>query len=296
MLIRRSLLATALVAGTMTAATSPTASAEIHVRAGLSCATDVLGFTPKQKFRYRSVENNKVLINRRSDNSLPFRPTSATFVKGGKIDETTWRDTFATLNSDGKPRLVQVETHSADDTMTLTHEKMKNSSSFPGRLVADSGNPRHEYIVDREGNLERWVIHRTDEGRLSWDDPVLLSRKMGNLTTLTWRSRYEIGGVKKDVLWATTRAGALMQLQVPAAKPKALEVTVVKKHGFRNVTGLSAGDCNRKVVMGSLIMLEPSKNRARWVTIANEAAPRAANVRDRGLVEAELNWRLHATL
>jgi hypothetical protein len=291
--LRRTLLAVSL-AGALTTVV-PATAADVSARSGLRCEGLVVGFDSAQRLVMRTFENRAVLRSRRADTAVPFTPSSMSFVYGEHVDETTHRNTMATLTAEGRPRVVRNLSYTDSDSIVVTTEKMLNPAGFNGRLLADSWTNK-DFIVDRAGNLKRWQMYRdTETGRLFWDDPILLSRDMARLKTLTFHSRYTIGGVKKDVLWATTKAGALLQLQIPVGRPKALRVTTVKRSGFKKVTALSSGWCNNRPFIASLVVIEPGENRARWITVRDQARPKASNFVDHGRVARDLNWRLHAT-
>ena len=115
---------------------------------------------------------------------------------------------------------------------------------------------------------------------------------MRGLTTLAWDARTSVGGVKTDLLWATTKAGALKQIQIPVEDLSGSKVIMVKRTGFKDVTALSASFCNDEATHASLIAIEATNNRARWFTLEDQTTPETSNLINHGLIGKGLRLAL----
>ena len=162
------------------------------------------------------------------------------------------------------------------------------------RLVAGSGR-YYVYGIDSHGNLKRWTRLQDSAGNVWFGSPKLVARHMGGLKTLSYSWTYQINGGWKDVLYGTTRGGALKQVRIPWRSPGNVKITTIKKTGFAAYTGLSLSICNNNAKYLSIIAIDRVHNKARWYTLPGALAPRGSNLVRRGLVARSADWRLHAT-
>jgi hypothetical protein len=292
MLLRRTTMATA--ACTLALAALPTATAAAAAgtaaRAALTCKGGVIGFSQDGHLVNRGVTNKKVIADNLSTNTVAFNPTGFTFQGGTQVDGG-FEQLMTTINTDGQARTIRVLYGPDNGPATITSVANMRNRNFDGRLLAGSGSSK-DFILDKAGTLKLYQTYAETTGRLFWAKPVVVRRNLGGLTSLVFFGRLTVDGVKKDILWATTRHGALLQLQVPARQVTKAKVIVVKKRGFKNVTGISPSACNKTATIGSLVALQGTKNQAHFYTIKNQTHPLASNLVDHGLFPAGNDWNI----
>ena len=256
------------------------------------CETSVIGVLPSGKLVDRWVTNTALNKDRVSTDPLPFAVNSMVWTGTDKTDggAVTQINTFT---SRARPRNIDVTGQDSSAALTVKVSKVY-ARSFGPRLVAGSGR-YYVYGVDSRGNLKRWTRQRDSAGNLWFDTPKLVARHMGGLKTLSYSWTYKIDGGWKDVLYGTTRSGALKQVRIPWRRPANAKVTTIKKTGFASYTGLSLSFCNDNVRYLSITAIDRVNNRARLYTLPGALTPRGANLVRRGLVARGSDWRLHAT-
>ncbi|HET7736916.1 MAG TPA: hypothetical protein VFK52_13135 [Nocardioidaceae bacterium] len=290
---RRRALAVLSVVSSLTFTTLLPAEAATPQRAaGLTCSTGVRGFTADGKMVSRGFANATLKSDKISGNSLPVVPRGISILSGKEI-EGGFSETYTSINPDGRARLITLTQLTASETTTVSAKNMKNSG-FYQRLLT-SADSYYEYMVDGRGVLRRFTTTQDQRGRISFEDPVVVRRKLGSLKSLTYAGAMRINDLRTDLLWGTTKKGALVQLRIPVKKLGQSSLRVVKRGGFADVTGLVPSYCNNKVSHVSLIAVEAANNRARWFTLRDQATPKAANLVNHGLIGEGLNWRIRST-
>ncbi len=258
-----------------------------------TCRAEVGGLTSGNKFLSRTVENGKVLKQKLTATSLPYRAGqmgifSATTISGG------WRTAFTVIANDGRPRLLTVTNRDASGTLQYSSKTMLNRN-FQPRLFTNSGG-YHVFALDSLNRLQRLTTYRDARGNLVFDNQQLVLRRMGNLKTLSFYNRQKVAGVNTDLLYATTKGGALVQIRVPVRRPGNAKVVTIKRAGFAQYTGLSLSSCGSDRATAYIIGVNATDNVARSYVLVRQAQPSAANLTGRGLVLGRYGWKLHAVL
>jgi hypothetical protein len=268
------------------------ASTGVAVAATPRCETSVVGVLPSGRLVDRWVKNTGLKKNHVSTDPLPFSVTNMVWTGFEKITGGGKYHVNA-FGAGTRPRNLDVTRLDASTDLTVNVTKTYQRSFRP-RLVAGSGR-YYVYAVNKSGNLKRWTRRHDSAGNLWFDTPKLVARNMGGLKTLSYSWTYKIDGGWKDVLYGTTRGGALKQIRIPWRRPANDKVTTIKKTGFASYTGLSLSFCNNNTNYLSIVAIDRTHNRARWFTMPRALTPCAANLVRRGLVAQGSNWRLHAT-
>lgn len=270
-----STVATALVI--LTSATPTTAATTLR------CESVVGGVTPSQRMRFVNVVNGKVVKTRATTTPLPFDPSATAFKSFQGTASTVTVGTYA-IHPSGTPRVIGTRYAPSGTSMTWTSRPTTLTGFLP-RLFAGSGY--HYFTVSDTG-----VLHRVDE---NLRNPKGIGTGYGNLTAIQWASAYSIQGVGSyDILYATTDAGALLQIQVPFSNPAAEKVVTLRTTGFTGVTGLSTGWCNESPFHHTINAIFGGEKRATWTTVTRAPEATWKNTTVRGAVSSGYDWRLHA--
>lgn len=284
---RAAVVALGLAASGVVVATSSPAQA-----ATPSCWTGVTGVASNGKLVERTVHGTKVTETKTSATAFPVPAESIVFLRSTQISGGYTQHLHVYVPG-RRPAIVDVTSLDASPNLTATvagHYK----SAFGGRHIADSGS-YYAYGLDASGNLKRWTRFQDGGGNLYFGAPRIVARGQGGLKTLSYQWSFKKDGVWRDVLYGTTRAGALKQFQVRWNAPAKPKITVLRKTGFANVTGLSMSACGSSASYASLIAIDRTHNRARWYTLRSSFTPKSSNLVNRGLVAPGADWRLHAT-
>ncbi len=169
------------------------------------------------------------------------------------------------------------------------------TTGFTPRLFA-MGSAGPQVVALEGGVLRQYKIRLDADNHLVMVNPRVALRHMDGLKTLSWYSRQLVGGVKKDIFYATTKAGALKQIRVPVANPGNANVLTVKRTGFDAFTGLSLGRCGDTPATAMIVGINANANRARWFTLGSQLSPSAGNLTDRGLAAEGRNWQIRPTV
>ena len=291
---RRTVLATvAAVAAVVSTLASGVVAAPATAATEVTCRAEVGGLTSGNKFLSRTVENGKVLKQKLTATSLPYRAGqmgifSFTTISGG------WRTAFSVIANDGRPRLLTVTNRDGSNTLQYSSKTMLNRN-FQPRLFTNSGG-YHVFALDSLNRLQRLTTYRDSRGNLSFGNQQLVLRRMGNLKTLSFYNRQKIAGVNTDLLYATTKAGALVQVRVPVGRPGSAKVVTIKRAGFAQYTELSLSSCGSDRSTAYIIAVNATDNLARSYVLARQAQPSAVNLTGKGLVLGRYSWKLHAVL
>lgn len=259
-----------------------------------TCSGFVSGFDGDEHAVERRVEDGRVTqVEQSRDRFGPWSVRSASVWSSRSVGTNSVEIVYAVLGSDDRPRWVRV---TDPDTTTTTQPLRIDATRFRGeltdRLIAQA-HGYYRYTLDRRGELVRRTTYQTSDGHLYYGGAHVLLDGLRGLTTLTAASldRVVLDGRKTDLLWATTRDGALLQVQVPA-HARARVVTVAPT-GFEGVDGLSPMNCTASDET-MFVAVDRQPGTARWYTITDWTHPSAANLVDHGDVVAERPWHLHA--
>lgn len=276
------------------AAGALTATAGAAAAATPTCRTWVVAVTPSGRLMEREVTNTRIIVEKQTAAALPYRVDWLGNAGQSERTGATRLDHFTAFTAGQRPRALDIEAVDSSTTLTVKPSPNTYASGFPARLPAESSS-YYRYGVDKRGNLKRWTWFG-DGTRLWFGDPKLVARHMGGLKTLTFDWATKRDGRWVDVLYATTRSGALKQIQVPLKKPSRARIVTLERTGFAAYSAVSPSVCNRSGSHASLIYVDAKHNLARWYTVSRQFTPKSSNVVRRGLVGRGAEWRLHAVL
>lgn len=279
-----------LVTGTTPATAASTAKSTAAV--GLECGVNVFGVLPNGRFIRRELDGVDVVRQTRSS-PLPYRPRSIGFfgyrdIRGGI------KTTFQAIVRDGRPRLLTITEHDASRRTTFSSRRMLNRQ-FEPRLFTNSGGA-HVFAVDRDNTLRRYVTYGTDRGRFFFDGARRVLRDARRLKTLTFYGRTNVGGVRTDILLATTRSGALRRIDVPVRRPGQTTTSRISGRGFGRYTGLSVGYCDYHVSTGFIVAIDARRSVAHRFILTNARDASSDRLSSGRRVARDYNWRVRATL
>lgn len=290
---RRTVLAVVTAAASALFTVGVTAAADTASAAGLTCRAALVGVNGAGRFVERNMRNGTVLGQKQSTTALPFGVTNLGFFGQASISGGV-KTKFTTITPGGRPRILTVKDLDASSTLTYTSRRMSNTRFSP-RLFTNSGG-YHVFALAGSGDLKRLVTYRDSNGDVYFGDARLVLHNMGGLKTLSFYNRQSIGGVNTDILYATTKAGALKQIRVPVKRPGRARTITVKRSGFATYTGLSLGRCNQDAANAYIIGIDAPDNLARYYVLTRQARPSATNLSLKGRAGTGVSWRLHATL
>ena len=268
----------------LVAAPAPAVAAEQD----LTCRSAAVGVLPNGKLLQRHLENGRQVGVKTTGAELPFRPTTLGGAGWEEIDGG-YRQYYVATASDGRPRVLVVTDKDARRTMSARAVRFA-TTGFTPRLLG-MGVVGSELLA-LEGSVLRQYKIRSSENGPVLRNPRVAKRNMDRLKTLSWYSRQPVGGAKTDIYYATTKAGALIQIRVPVRNPGDTKVVRVKRTGFKPYTGLSLSYCNDSRANALIVGVNAKGNLARWFTLERQLAPRPANLTNQGLAAEGKNWRL----
>lgn len=254
----------------------------------LDCPTAIFSVDSNGRLGYDEVDNDKVTKSSRSKKKLGFDVTG-----WGYYDSAKRTIKFDAVTDQGTPRRVSA-TVSTKGKIALTGSTKYAQGTFKPRLFADNYG-FYAYTVDKQGKLARWILTRYPNGRVKFAQKVTLGSGFDDLTSLQSSAIYKIKGSEREVLYATTAAGALVQLVVPVKKPTALKQKTLVSTGYAGVSEISWTYCNDKGDYHSLIAVDGTAGTATWTTIkdALDGKPKAVL---QGPVSGGKGWDLVAAV
>ncbi|HET7736915.1 MAG TPA: hypothetical protein VFK52_13130 [Nocardioidaceae bacterium] len=283
--MRRTLIAVGLVSGLLTVP-QPALQA-----AGIVCNTFVAGVTPDRHILFRDVTNRRVYDEIVSEEARNKMPTAMTYY--GARDEAGKRlAEFDVYVPSTRTRRLQASWAEGGDAFSV--KELWTESSFWYSKVAASSGTYYVYGVDYSGRLRQWTRYRNDRRSVFVDTPKTIARNMGGIKTLVFNHSRRFDGVRVDVLYGTTRKGALLQFRIPWRKPENAKITTIRRTGFAKFTGLSTSSCNRTTDHLSIIAINAKANTAKWFTMRNQMKPSGKNLVNRGLIAKDADWRITA--
>jgi hypothetical protein len=268
----------------LVATPAPAAAAEQD----LTCHSGASGVLPNGKLMERKLENGRQVGVKTSGAELPFRPTTIGYAGWEEVDGGLRRYYVASAR-DGRPRFLVVTDKDARRTLDVRAARFA-TTGFTPRLMG-IGFVGSELLALEGSVLRQYKIRSSDNGPVL-RNPRVAKRNMDRLKTLSWYSRQPVGGVTTDIYYATTKAGALIQIRVPVRNPGETKVVRVKRTGFKPYTGLSLSYCNDTRATALIVGVNAKGNLARWFTLERQLAPRPANLTNHGLAAEGKNWRL----
>jgi hypothetical protein len=257
-------------------------------RARLVCITGVVGVDAKRRVRYDTVRNGKVVDATRSNDRLGFRVTGWGLYESVSSDQAR-QLVLNSVTTRGIPQQVRITLSRKGRITNLGSRKIRNRS-FEPKLFAD-GYGYYAYVVER-GKLLRYSLFRYPDGHFEYGGKLKIDAGFGDLTSLQVTTYTQIKGVTKEVLYATTEAGELLQLQVPVKKPGRLKVRTLATTGYAGVTEMSWTLCNGDRDHIGLVAIDPAAGTATWTTVKDPyGRPRTTF---RGEITGGADWNLSA--
>jgi|GEM_PF-4754291 len=264
-------------------------------REALSCHDLVTGFDADGHVVLRFITNGDMAREVVTERSFGFDVLDATMEGVSEGTEGGIDMNIGTISRDGRPRWVYVDVYGEP---IRGHTSFAQAKPFarrtPQQRLLTEAASYFVYMVDTRGRLNRWTTFETETGPYYYGKPMLIRRGMKGLRSLEWNGTMKVQGRRTDLVWATTRAGALIQIQIPVRKPEKNRVLFVKRRGFADVSGLSAGVCNNDKDIASLVTVERSNDRAKWFTLRRQTAPRSSPLVAQGRVARTSSWELRA--
>lgn len=193
------------------------------------------------------------------------------------------------------PRRYSVRDITAEPNLTLQPGPAYGPGTFNPRLVAGSGR-YYVYTIGNSGDLLRFTRLKDSAGRYYYGLAKVVERNMSGFRTLSYYASYQLGGKWTDFLYGTTATGALKQIRIPWSAPSDQAIRTEASSGFAGTTGLSLSFCNQNDNYLSVVAINRSTGQARWFTKAGVLQSSGGAVIDRGLIQPDADWRLHATL
>jgi len=289
MLIRKRTLSLLAAATLAASALVATAGAPV-ANAVLSCDTLVSSVNAENRILYRYVENDTV-VKEKTSKVISGSMDALLGSYGGEI-EGGYQVVNIAYRYGTKPRYLRITNLDDSPTLGVTALSSTYTHVFNANLVANSGSYYVYGVSPSTGNLVRWTRVLDQPGKYMYVNPTVVARYMSGLKTLTYAWTFKVDGVYRDFLVATTKSGALKQIQVPHVKPAAEKQVTLATSGFADVTGVSPSFCNDNPRHLSLLTVNGTQGH--WYTLPSQTAPTLYPLVDRGLIAGEHDWNLHA--
>jgi len=265
------------------------AGAVESARQARSCSAVVTAIDAQQRVRQLEVQNADIVKDRASA-PLKFKGYQQGLVAAKDTDTGTviWT---RVVTRDGRPRTLEIRSKDADAENLTVDKTPFAMDGFEPALFTTSFSGAEVFSFSG-GNLARWTTYRRSNGSGLYFANRIALRSGLKLKTVAYAGRPTINRVKTDVLFATTKGGALLTIHVPVNKPANTKVRVVKRTGFRRYTGLSTATCGR--AFGILFI--DRGDLAHMYSITHVLNPSAGDVTREYRVGADFGWSLTATV
>lgn len=266
----RATIALALAAATLTVA-GPASAMPVdgppHASKGkLTCFAGVVGAEADGRVRYDSIKNGKVTDSVRSKGKVGF-PVTAWGYYDSKVTKAGGRVLqLDAIAKNGVPRQVTI-TQAKSGKVTAIRSTAFRQSNFEPDLFTE-GYGFYAYTMDR-GVLKQWTLTRLRSGGLKYTTPVKIGSGYADVTSLQVTNIFEVKGVLKEVAFATTADGALLELQIPQKKPRKTKVKQLADTGYAGVTEMVWSICNNDGQHIYLAAIDPVADVATWTTVKN---------------------------
>ncbi len=262
-----------------------------------TCRVRVVGLDAGAHVVSRMVVNGAVSAAKASPGALPVDLDALGFYslrQGG--GSTTLR--YVAVAADGVPRLVTVIDTGGSANLDVSTTSL-DQTGFSPRLFADASDYR-AYTVSAQGVLTQWYLTERRDGTTRFAHRTRLGAGYGDLAALQYGFRLDAAGKAKDVLYATTTAGALRQIAVPIASPRQEKAVTLKAKGYLGDTELSVGVCDKDVDHPVIVSVDPTQDVATWTEVRNAGRGTGARTVKRGTVTGpgggSADWVLHAVV
>jgi hypothetical protein len=292
---RTTLLSSLALAATTLALAGPATAMPDHgehgpaAKAGLTCYAGVVGAESDKHVRYDSIKNGKVTGSVRSKARLGFPVTA-----WGFFDLTSTKSGGAVLRLDavaknGVPRQVSITQDKKGKIIALGSTAFDQKSFEPDLFT--EGDGYYAYTIDN-GVLKQWVTTRLRNGKLKYTHPVKIGNGYDAVTALQATYIYKDKGVVKEIAYATTSEGALLQLDIPQKKPQKTKTKVLADTGYAGVTELVSSFCNEDREHIWLAAIDPAADTATWTTVKDVLGKPTATLQ--GEITGSKGWDLTA--
>lgn len=259
-------------------------------KAKLTCYAGLVGAEADRHVRYDAIKNGKVTDSFRSKGRLGFPVTA-----WGYFDATETKSGGRILRLDaiaknGVPRQVTI-TQEKSGRITGLRATAFGQSGFKPDLFSE-GYGFYAYTIDK-GVLKQWSLTRLRSGKLKYTNPVKIGAGYDEVTSLQVTNTFKVKGVLKEVAFATTADGALIELQIPQKKPQKTKVRTLADTGYAGTTELVWSICNNDLEHIWLAAIDPSADLATWTTIKDVVGKPEATLQ--GEITGGKGWDLTAT-
>jgi hypothetical protein len=273
----------ALAIAALLAATAVTPPVDPAPRAHAACQTVVLGFDSDHRLRRDTLVADRVVRTTRSSKGLKAEVTAGGFYDRSHLD---------LVSRDGVPRSVTFRSNRKK--LRATQVDKFDQDGFAPRLFAENYT-FYAYSITR-GTMRRWGVIRSRNGHLRFVPSGVVGNGFRDVTSLQASVFAKVHGVPSELLYATTRSGALWQIVVPLNGPRRARVVTLATAGYEGTTELAWSACSPRGKDGlhSLVAIDPAADRATWTTVTFPLTRPKAVLR--GAVTGETDWRLRAVL
>ncbi|WP_372733515.1 hypothetical protein [Nocardioides sp.] len=279
-------IASILTPGSAATAMRPFDATGTQAKAGLNCPAGLVGLGADRRMHYYSINNGRVQRITKSSNRLSYRATAWGFYDSS----TTKKKRVLRLNTvakNGVPRLVTATFTS--NRITLSSKNYRQRGFKPDQFA--DGYTYYAYTI-AGSKLLRWTLTRFANGSIRFAKRTTLGSGFGKVTSLQTSSVYKIKGASKEVLYATTADGGLLQIAVPLKNPTRAKVKTLATTGYAGVSEMAWSICNKDDTHHYLIAVDRAAGSATWTTISQATTKPEATLH--GKVKRGKKWDLVA--
>lgn len=275
------------------AASALVAAAPAATAATPTCETGVLGVLDSNNtLVYRHVTDSTVTSERKKLNPISVEVSNLLVFDSVEVNGGSVLHVEAIVPG-SNPRRYSVRDIDAEPNLTMQPGPAYRPGTFSPRLVAASGR-YYVYTIGNSGDLLRFTRYKNSVGQFYYGSAKVVAQNMSGFKTLSFFGSYQLGGKWTDYLYGTTATGALKQIRIAWSAPSSPTFRTEATTGFLGTTGLSLSICNENANYLSVIAINRNTGEARWFTKAG-VQQTVGPVVDRGLVQPDADWRMHAT-